>query len=95
MALSKQQVEHVAKLARLGLLEEEKETLARQLSNILDHVEIINQLPTENVEPTTHAIPMKNVMREDEVKPCKNTKDILKNAPDETSGMFKVPRILE
>ncbi len=95
MALSKQQIEHVAKLARLGISEEEKDNLASQLSKILEHVEVINQLPTENVEPTTHAIPMKNVMREDEVKPCQNTKDILKNAPDEVGGMFKVPRILE
>ena len=95
MELLKKDVEHVAKLARLGLSEEEKELFAKQLSKILDYADTINNLKTEKVSPTSHAIPMKNVFREDEVHPCRDIDKILQNAPEEENRMFKVPRILE
>ena len=95
MGVTKKDVEYVAKLARLGLTEEEKTTFTEQLSNILDYANTINKLNTEGVEPTSHAIPMKNVFREDKVIPCKETDLIIKNAPEEEKGMFKVPKILE
>lgn len=88
-------VEHVAKLARLGLSEEEKELFGKQLSAILEYADMLKKLDTQNVPPTPHAIPMRNVFREDKAIPCENTKDILANAPEEEQGMFKVPRILE
>ena len=88
-------VEHVAKLARLGLSEEEKKLFSDQLSAILEYAEVLKKLDTKGVPPTAHAIPMKNVLREDKVDPCKNVDDILANAPEEEAHMFKVPRILE
>jgi aspartyl-tRNA(Asn)/glutamyl-tRNA(Gln) amidotransferase subunit C len=95
MAVSKKDVEHVAKLARLGLSEEEKELFTKQLSEILDFAKNLQKLDTKNIPPTSHAIPMKNVLREDKVIPCKNVNDIMANAPEKENNMFKVPRIVE
>ena len=88
-------VEHVAKLARLGLSEEEKKLFSEQLSAILEYAEILKKLDTKDIPPTAHAIPMKNVLREDRVIPSENAGNILANAPEEEEGMFRVPRILE
>jgi aspartyl-tRNA(Asn)/glutamyl-tRNA(Gln) amidotransferase subunit C len=88
-------VEHVAKLARLGLTKEEKKLFGDQLSAILDHAAGLQKLNTDNVAPTSHAIPMKNVLREDKVVGCDNVDDILANGPATEDHMFKVPRILE
>lgn len=88
-------VGHVAKLARLGLSEEEKKLFAEQLSAILEYADILKKLDTKDIPPTSHAIPMKNVLREDKVIPCENAGDILANAPEEEKHMFRVPRILE
>jgi aspartyl-tRNA(Asn)/glutamyl-tRNA(Gln) amidotransferase subunit C len=88
-------VEHIAKLARLGITPEEKNIFKKQLSAILEYADILNKLNTDKVSPTAHAIPMKNVLREDKVVPCENTEDILANAPEEEDGMFLVPRIIE
>ncbi|MBU0501978.1 MAG: Asp-tRNA(Asn)/Glu-tRNA(Gln) amidotransferase subunit GatC [bacterium] len=95
MSISKKDVEHVAKLARLGLTEEEKELFTTQLSNILDYAENLKKLDTKNIPPTSHAIPMKNVLREDIVIPCADSKDILANGPEVEDKMFKVPKIME
>lgn len=88
-------MEHVAKLARLGITPAEKEMFGRQLSAILEYAEILNKLDIDKVPPTSHAIPMKNVLREDKVVSFKNTKEIMANAPEEEENMFKVPRIVE
>ena len=95
MAISKKEVEHVARLARLGLNEDEKELLAKQLSTILDYADILKKLDTKDVPPTSHAIPMKNIFREDKAEPCLETEEILNNAPDQEEHMFKVPKIIE
>lgn len=95
MSVTKKEVEHVAKLARLGLSEEEKELFAKQLSAILDFADNLKKLDTKDIPPTSHAILMKNVLREDKVTPCKNVDDILANAPEEEERMFRVPRIIE
>jgi len=95
MKVNAKDVEHVAKLARLGLMEDEKKRFTQQLSRILDYAETINKLDTKNVSPTSHAIPMKNIFREDKVVPCENLKDIVANAPKEDNNMFSVPRIME
>ncbi|NQT29177.1 MAG: Asp-tRNA(Asn)/Glu-tRNA(Gln) amidotransferase subunit GatC [Candidatus Saganbacteria bacterium] len=95
MTVSKKDVEHAAKLARLGLTEQEKELFTKQLSQILEFADSLNKLDTKNVAPTSHAIPMKNVLREDKTKPFTDTDAILANAPEEEEHMFKVPKILE
>lgn len=88
-------VEHVAKLARLGLSPEEKKLFGEQLSAILEFADKLKELDTSHVLPASHAIPMKNVLREDKAIPCENIEDILANAPDEEAHMFRVPRIME
>lgn len=88
-------VEHVAKLARLGLSEEEKILFGKQLSAILEYAGNLQKLDTGNVPPTSHAIPMKNVLREDKVIPFEDTEAILLNGPDVENHMFRVPKILE
>lgn len=86
-------VEHVAKLARLEITEEEKPKFARQLGDILKYVEMMNEVNTEGVEPMSHSIDFFNVMRED-VKQYEQTREeLMSNAPDVESDFFKVPKI--
>ncbi len=94
MKISKKDVEHVARLARLRLTEGEKEKFGKQLNRILEYVEKLNELNTENVESTLPVVPLKNVLREDEIKPSLPVEDILSNAPDKKGKYFKVPRII-
>ena len=93
--ITKDQVEHVAKLARLALTEEEKELYTQQLSKILDYIDQLNEVNTEGVEPMTQPIPTVNVMREDIVKKQFTREAILNNAPHEEYGFFRVPKIGE
>ncbi|MDQ0159732.1 Asp-tRNA(Asn)/Glu-tRNA(Gln) amidotransferase subunit GatC [Alkalibacillus salilacus] len=93
--ISKDQVKHVADLARLAISEEEAEKYSEQLSAIIDFSEQLNELDTTNVEPTTHVLDMKNVMRADEPKDWISKEDALKNAPDQKDGQFRVPSILD
>ena len=88
-------IEKVAGLARLELSKEEKETFGNQLEQILTYMEQLNRLDTTGVEPTSHAIPIYNVFRDDEVKPSFPHEEVLAIAPDEEDGHFKVPRIIE
>jgi aspartyl-tRNA(Asn)/glutamyl-tRNA(Gln) amidotransferase subunit C len=92
--IEKKDVEYVAWLARLDLSEEEKERFTVQLGQVLEHAEKIKSLDTEHVEPTSHVIPMKNVMREDRVSPSLSQEEALSNAPRREGGYFVVPRIL-
>lgn len=95
MSISIKDVEHVAALARLELSEQEKEQFTEQLNAILKYAEQLEKLDTEGVEPTSHAMPLVNVMREDESRPSYPIEKVLKNAPDEEDGQFKVPAVLE
>ncbi len=95
MKITKKDVEHVAKLARLKLTEEEKEKFGKQLSEILEYVEKLNELDTEKVKPASHVVPLKSVMREDEVKPSLPVEEVLANAPAREGKYFKVPKIIE
>ncbi|MBI2153829.1 MAG: Asp-tRNA(Asn)/Glu-tRNA(Gln) amidotransferase subunit GatC [Candidatus Rokubacteria bacterium] len=88
-------VEHLARLARLDLSEPEKERMRSQLDAILTYIDKLRRLNTDDVEPTSHAIPMVNVMREDEVRPCFPTGEMLANAPERESDFVRVPRIIE
>jgi aspartyl-tRNA(Asn)/glutamyl-tRNA(Gln) amidotransferase subunit C len=95
MSISVKDVEHVAALARLSLSEQEKEQFTEQLNAILKYAEQLDKLDTEGVEPTSHAMPLVNVMREDEARPSYPIEKVLQNAPDEEDGQFKVPAVLE
>jgi len=95
MKISKQEVEHVAKLARLELSDDEQEKLTDQLSNILTYVEKLKELDTTGVEPTSHVLDINNVMREDRGAPSLSRERALANAPEQAAGHYRVPKIIE
>jgi aspartyl-tRNA(Asn)/glutamyl-tRNA(Gln) amidotransferase subunit C len=94
MALTRDEVLHVADLARLSLVPEEIEVVTRQLNDILAYVEKLQELDTEGVEPLAHVIPVFNVFREDEVRAGLDRETALGNAPAREEGAFVVPRII-
>ena len=89
--IDREQVLHVAKLARLRLSDEEVERMSGELSSILEHVERITELDLEGVEPTSHVIDVVNVLRPDEPRPSLPRERALENAPDATDEGFRVP----
>ena len=89
--IDRDQVLHVARLARLRLGEEEVETMVGELSGILDHVDRIGRLDLDGVEPTTHVVPLENVWRADEPIPSLSHDAALANAPEPQDGAFRVP----
>lgn len=88
-----EEVKHVAKLARLELTDSEVEKYSKQLGDILKYVEQMNEVDTTGVEPMPHPIPIYNVMREDVVKYEQTKEELMKNAPYEEDGFFRVPKI--
>jgi len=94
MALTIKEVEHVAMLARLTLSEDEKLKFGEQLSSILNYADSLNVLPTDDVEPLTHILPVHNVFRADEARPGMPREEILANAPQAEEGQYKVPKIM-
>jgi aspartyl-tRNA(Asn)/glutamyl-tRNA(Gln) amidotransferase subunit C len=95
MAIDRAAVDHVARLARLDLSEEERARMETELSHIIEHAAKVQALDLDGVEPTSHAIPLRNVMRADEVRPSLPPDEALANAPESEASRFKVPRILE
>ena len=95
MKISKEEIEHIAVLARLSLPEEEKELFGSQLSNILDYMEKLNELDTKGIEPTSHVLSLSNVMRDDAPMPSIPKEDALMNAPDHTEKFYRVPKIIK
>lgn len=95
LGVTLQDVEHIAKLARLELTDEEKETFTEQMNALLRYAEKLNELQTDDVEPTTHVLPVVNVMREDQIRPSWPLEEVLKNAPEQEEGQFLVPPVLE
>jgi aspartyl-tRNA(Asn)/glutamyl-tRNA(Gln) amidotransferase subunit C len=95
LRITKDTVEHVANLARLYLSEEEKSEMTDKLNSILDYMEKLNELDTEDVPPTAHVIPIKNVFRDDRVRESLPVEEVLKNAPDKDKNFFRVPKIIE
>ncbi len=94
--ISRAEVLHVARLARLEFTQEEVEAFTHQLNKILQYVDQLKELDTQDVEPTFHALAQTNVMREDEVKSSLPRDDALANAPDrDDRGFFRVPRIIQ
>ena len=88
-------IEHVARLARLALTDEEKERLREQLGLIIEYAAKVGEVAAEDVPPTAYAIPRANVYREDVPEPSLPQAEALANAPDQEDGRFKVPRIVE
>lgn len=88
-------VDHVARLARLDLTEEERDRLRSQLPVILEHAERVQEVAAEDVPATSHPIPLRNVFREDEPEPTLSQDEALAGAPETEKGQFKVPRIVE
>ncbi|MBN2097005.1 MAG: Asp-tRNA(Asn)/Glu-tRNA(Gln) amidotransferase subunit GatC [Candidatus Omnitrophica bacterium] len=88
-------IEYVAKLARIELSEKEKAKFSRQLKDILAYIEQLKQLNTDSVEPISHVLPLKNVFRQDTLKPSLTTEQALNNAPAKSEDSFSVPRIIE
>lgn len=95
MKLTRAEVDHIAELAKLELTEEEKEKFREQLSAILEYAEMLQRLDTEAIPPTATVLPLRNVMRPDEVEPSLPLEDILANAPQAEDSYFKVQAILE
>ena len=95
MAISADEVRRIAGLARLGLDAGEVERLAGQLSDILGHFEALAAVDTEGVEPTAHPLPLRNVMRADEVAPSLAREEALANAPEVEDGLIRVRAVLE
>jgi aspartyl-tRNA(Asn)/glutamyl-tRNA(Gln) amidotransferase subunit C len=93
--ISLEQVKHVAHLARLAITEEEAERMRKDLDEIITYAEQMNELDTEQIEPTSHVLNMKNVMRKDVSQKGLAVEDVVKNAPDAEDGYIRVPSILE
>ncbi|WP_010097416.1 Asp-tRNA(Asn)/Glu-tRNA(Gln) amidotransferase subunit GatC [Ornithinibacillus scapharcae] len=92
--ITKEQVKHVANLARLEISEEEAEMFTDNLSSIIQFAEQLNEVDTDGIEPTTHVLDLKNIMRKDEPRQWITREEALKNAPDQKDGQFRVPSIL-
>ncbi len=95
MAIDREAVDHVARLARLDLSEDERARMQVELTAILEHAEKIQALELDGVEATAHALPLRNAMRPDEVRPCLSQEEALANAPASEDARFRVPRIIE
>ncbi|MER3425386.1 MAG: Asp-tRNA(Asn)/Glu-tRNA(Gln) amidotransferase GatCAB subunit C [Nitrospiraceae bacterium] len=95
MEISREEVEHVAKLARLEITEEEKNTFSRQLSGILTYFEQLKKIDTTGVDQTATVLEQPGVLREDQVRPSLPAQQALANAPERGDGYFLVPKILE
>jgi aspartyl-tRNA(Asn)/glutamyl-tRNA(Gln) amidotransferase subunit C len=95
MQLSREEVLHVARLARLAFTDEEVDRFAAQLSAILDHAARVSEAAADDVPPTSHALPIANVFRDDLVGECLPQEKALSTAPEVEGGRFKVPRIIE
>jgi aspartyl-tRNA(Asn)/glutamyl-tRNA(Gln) amidotransferase subunit C len=91
VAISRDEVLHVARLARLALTEEEVERLGAQLNAILEAVGKVGELDLEDVDPTAHPLDLVNVWAEDEPRPCLSVEEALANAADREAGFFRVP----
>lgn len=95
MKITRKDVENVALLSRLEIPEAEIETYTGHLNNFLEYADVLTALDTENVQPTAHVLPLKNVFRSDEVQPSLDRELALSNAPEKEDGYFKVPKIVE
>ena len=89
------EIDHVALLARLKLNDEEKRLFSKQVGSIIEYVDKLNELDIDDVEPTAHVLPIKNVFREDELNASLPREKALQNAPRKHDGFYRVPKIIE
>ncbi|GBE04195.1 glutamyl-tRNA(Gln) amidotransferase subunit C [bacterium BMS3Abin09] len=89
------EIDHVALLARLELNDEEKQLFSKQVGSIIEYVDKLNELDIDDVEPTAHVLPIKNVFREDELRSSLPREKALQNAPRKNDGFYRVPKIIE
>lgn len=95
MKVTRDDVENVAWLSRLSISDADMDKNIKELSDFLEYVDKLKDVDTENVAPTAHVLPLKNVFREDVVKPSLDRTLALSNAPDQEDGYFRVPKIIE
>ena len=95
MPIDRASVDHVARLCRLALSEEERTRMSVKLAAILEHAERSQSLDFVGIEPTSHSVPLRNVARPDEVQPCLPQHVAIANAPASEDGRFRVPRLIE
>ncbi len=95
MALTREEVKHIATLCRIGMTEEDLETMPGQLSQILDLFRILQEVDTDGVPPTGHSVPLQTVMRDDESRPSHPREEVLTNAPSQEGDQIKVKVVLE
>ena len=95
MKITREQVQHVARLARLSLSDDEVSMFTGQMADILAYVEKLNELDTDGIVPTSHAVPMENAFRDDVVRPSIGAEAALANAPDRVADFFRVPKVIE
>ena len=94
MSITIKEVENIARLAKLSFSEDEKIKFTEQFNQILQYMEKLNELDTENVSPTFHILDVHNVFREDIVKPWLTQEEALQNAPKKNNGLFSVPKVI-
>ena len=95
MKITRAEVEHVSRLARLALTDQELDSLTGEMDEILDYVGQLNTLDADDIVPTSHAVPMANAFRDDQVRPGFTPQQALSNAPDAAENAFRVPRVIE
>jgi len=93
--ISTQEVEHIAKLARIELDDQQKKNFSSQLTDILEYVRKLNEVDTDNIKPTAHITQLKNIMRRDEAKSDKRSANLIKAAPENKNGCVKVRKVLK
>ena len=94
MSLTKEDVDHVASLARLGLSDDEAELMREQLSSILDHIAVLQQIDTDAIPPTAQVNSLSNVLRDDTVRPSLTQEQVLANAPQSRNGFLEVRAVM-
>ena len=95
MRLSRKEIDSVAYLSRLELAEEEKDKLAGHINRLLDNFQSLQEINTDDVEPTSHVIPVSNVFRKDEARPSLSAEEVVSNGPQVAENCFVVPRVVE
>ena len=95
MVIDDKMIDYIGELARLRLKDEEKESAKNEMNKIIEYMDTLNQIDTTGIEAMSHAFPVKNVFRKDEVAPSKDREDILLNAPNRSEDAFKVPRTFD
>ncbi len=95
MPLTREEVLHIARLARVGMTEADVEKFQTQLSQILDNFDVLRRVDTEGVPPTSHTLPLENVEAQDRARPSMPQDVTLANAPDSEDGMFRIRAVLE